>query len=106
MNKVYTPFSNEQILELIAYQLDGRYGPFVCPHSHVFDREERHQFKREEISAILFDVGWSIPRARLLPSPGGLVCMVEACGHTKDWVWEWVADGSWRSAERSAPIKR
>lgn len=106
MDKVHAPFDMEELREIIAYQKDGSYRPVLCPNSHVFDQHERYQFDSNEISAILFDLGWKLPKPRLLPTPEGLVCIYEACDYTKDWVWDWVIDGSWRSAERRTPIKR
>lgn len=105
-NKVYAPFDESQVFELIAYQLDGRFGPITCPRVHAFCEESGRQLTREEVSATLHELRWTIQRARMLPSKSGWACVYEDCDYTRDWAWEWVANGSWRAVERRVPLRR
>jgi hypothetical protein len=48
----------EQVDALNAFQANGRFHPFTCPHAHEADRE-------------------------LVATPAGWIC--RRCGYTQDW---------------------
>jgi len=63
--RVEAPWTEAQVKALNAYQRDGRYHPFTCPHAHDADRD-------------------------LVATPDGWIC--RSCDYTQNWAHAMMVD--------------
>jgi len=71
-----SPFSDEQVASINAYQAAGAFHPFTC--------------------------GTDSCRGILVAANDGLRC--PRCGFRQHWAWGWMADWSWRGGGVGAPL--
>lgn len=67
MNKIFAPWTPEQVENLNRYQHAGVGHPFTCPYGD----------ENREVVLVATDRGW--------------VCPSTHCGYVQDWAWEFMA---------------
>lgn len=80
--KVFAPFTDEQVTNLNEFQRSGFFHQFTCPRDHPY---------------------WSRGHVLLVAYPSGWVCEIGICDYTQDWAHSWMADGSavhWYTASK------
>jgi len=81
IDKVYAPFTAEQVQHLNAFQADGLMHPFTCPKAARPDEDPYHSVE-----------------SVLVATTDGWVCPVDGCTYTQDWAHSFMA--AWTSAGR------
>ena len=75
--KIYAPFTPEQVKALNEYQIGGWFHPFTCADC------------RDRLG--VFEEDGTLDDRSLIATEAGWVC--ETCDYTQDWAWEGMTMG-------------